>query len=74
MEITGYKYNTEAEAKQAQTDLRVHYLGDVKDGQVTSEWVGVDKGTFEGATFFYIKGTFTEVLGESEIFNIDTNE
>ena len=72
MEITGYKYSLEAEALKAQLHLRLYYLGEIKEGQVTSEWVNINEGKFEGVTLFYIKGTFTKVLGLAQVFNIDT--
>jgi hypothetical protein len=74
MEITGYKYLIEQDALDAQTALRVFYLGDpIPPDRETREWVNVYFGTYEGESFWYIVGDFTEVLGTPTTFNIDTN-
>ena len=68
--MVGYKYTTEQEALNAQETLRLHYLGEPKEGAVTTQWVSVETGTFEGESFWYILGDF-EVIGTPTTFNID---
>jgi len=75
MELTGYKYLIEADALQAQTDLRLYYLGDtIPDGNVTREWVSVESGTYQSESFWYIVGDYTEAIGSPIVFNIDIEE
>ena len=71
--MTGYKYTTEQEALDAQETLRIHYLGEPKEGVVTTQWVNVETGTFEGESFWYILGEF-EVIGTPITFDIDVEE
>jgi len=81
-EITGYKFQVQAAADNAQNSLRVHYLGDRPQGNTngdgkaygTTEWVSVEQGTFEGSSFYYIVGDFSPVLGNPTTFNIDVEE
>ena len=70
--MVGYKYRTEQEALDAQEALRVYYLGEPKEGAVTTQWVGVETGTFDGESFWYIIGDF-EIIGIPTTFNIDMN-
>ena len=70
--MVGYKYRTEQEALDAQEALRVYYLGEPKEGAVTTQWVDVETGTFDGESFWYIIGNF-EVIGTPITFNIDMN-
>ena len=73
-EVTGYKFNSINAAENAQNSLRVHYLGEPKEGCVTTQWVNVETGTFEGESFWYILGDFSPVLGFPQVFNIDVEE
>jgi hypothetical protein len=68
--MLGYKYTTEQEALNAKETLRIHYLGEPKDGAVTTQWVNVETGTFEGESFWYILGDF-EVIGTPITFDIE---
>lgn len=68
--MVGYKYTTEQEALNAQETLRLHYLGETKEGAITTQWVSVETGTFEGESFWYIAGDF-EVIGTPITFDIE---
>jgi hypothetical protein len=71
--MIGYKYTTEQEALNDQETLRIHYLGEHKEGVITTQWVSVETGTFEGESFWYILGDF-EVIGTPITFDIDVEE
>ena len=81
-EITGYKFNVQAAADNAQNSLRVHYMGDRPQGNpngdgkpyTTTQWVSVESGTYEGDSFFYIVGDFAPVLGFPQVFNVDVED
>jgi hypothetical protein len=78
-EITGYKFQVEAAAKNAQNSLRVHYLGNrpsPPQGETwtTTEWVSVEFNDGASGTFYYFQGDFAPVLGNPSIFNIDIEE
>ena len=74
-QVTGYKYLIEQDALDAQTALRVFYLGDtIPDGNVTNEWVSVESGIYQSESFWYIVGDYTEVIGSPIVFNIDIIE
>ena len=81
-EVTGYKFQVQAAAENAQNSLRVHYMGDRPQGNpngdgkpyTTTEWVEVQQGTFEGSSFFYIVGDFSPVLGLPQIIEIEVEE
>lgn len=74
-EVTGYKFNVEAAAKNAQNSLRVHYLGGRPAGDyVTTEWVNVEHNTGASGDFYYFLGDYSPVLGNPTMFNIDTED
>ena len=81
-EVTGYKFNVQAAADNAQNSLRVHYMGDRPQGNpngdgkayTTTQWVSVESGTYEGDSFFYIVGDFAPVLGFPQVFNVDVED
>jgi hypothetical protein len=77
--VTGYKFQVEAAAANAQNSLRVHYLGNrpaPPQGETwtTTEWVSVETGTFEGNTFYYFLGDYAPVLGNPTEFDIDYDD
>ena len=82
MEVTGYKFQVQAAAENAQSALRVHFMGDRQQGNpngdgkpyTTTEWVEVHQGTFEGSSFFYIIGDFAPVLGMPQVIQIEVDE
>ena len=78
-EITGYKFQVEAAALNAQSSLRVFYLGNrpaPPQGEtwVTTEWVEVQHNTGDSGNFFWFAGDFAPVLGNPSVFNIDIDE
>lgn len=78
-EITGYKFQVEAAARNAQNSLRVHYLGNrpaPPQGEtwVTTEWVDVNYNDGASGTFYWFAGDFSPVLGNPSTFNIDLDE
>jgi len=78
-EITGYKFQVQAAADNAQNSLRVHYLGNrpaPPQGEtwVTTEWVSVEFNDGASGTFYYILGDYAPVLGFPQTFNIDLEE
>jgi len=78
-EVTGYKFQVQAAAENAQNSLRVHYLGNrpaPPQGEtwVTTEWVSVEFNDGASGTFYYILGDYAPVLGFPQTFNIDLEE
>ena len=81
-QITGYKFQVEAAALNAQSALRVHYLGGRPAGNpngdgkpyVTTDWVEVQHNTGDSGDFFWFAGDFAPVLGNPSVFNIDIDE
>jgi len=76
-EITGYKFQVEQAAVNAQNALRVHYLDGRPpnpQGYVTTEWVSVEFNDGASGTFYYFYGDFAPVLGNAEVFNIDISD
>lgn len=81
-EVTGYKFQVENAATNAQNALRVHYMGDRPQGNpngdgkpyTTTEWVSVEYNDGASGTFYYILGDFAPVLGFPQVFNIDVDE
>lgn len=68
MEVTGYKYQTLAEANEAKDSLRAYYLDGRQPGNyVTTELVSVKQDT-QG--FYYFLGDYSPVLGSPTAFNI----
>jgi hypothetical protein len=65
MTVKGYKYNTEAEAKVAQTQCREHYGIPRYPTSTTTEWVMIEE--VEDTENFWVIGwndTLNVVLGE----------
>lgn len=78
-EITGYKFQVEAAARNAQSSLRAFYLGNRPAGNpngdgkpyVTTDWVEVQHNTGSEGDFFWFEGDFAPILGNPSVFNID---
>jgi hypothetical protein len=77
-EITGYKFQVEQAATNAQNALRVHFLDGrppaPPEGYTTTEWVSVKHNDGVSGTFFYFYGSFAPILGQPEVFNIDISD
>jgi hypothetical protein len=81
-EVTGYKFQVQAAAENAQNSLRVNYLGGRPQGNpngdgkpyTTNEWVEVSHNTGASGDFYYFLGDFSPVLGQPQVFNIDVEE
>lgn len=81
-EITGYKFQVQAAAENAQNSLRVHYLGGRANGNpngdgkpyTTTQWVEVNFNDGASGTFYWFAGDFSPVLGNPSTFNIDIEE
>lgn len=81
-EVTGYKFQVQAAAENAQNALRVHYLGGRPQGNpngdgkpyTATEWVEVSHNDGVSGTFYYILGDFSPVLGNPQVFNIDVED
>jgi hypothetical protein len=81
-EVTGYKYQVQAAAENAQNALRVHYLGGRPqgnpngDGKVytTTEWVSVEFNDGASGTFYYFLGDYAPILGPAQVFDVDEEE
>lgn len=81
-EITGYKFQVEAAALNAQNSLRVFYLGSRPAGNpngdgkpyTTTEWVNISFNNGENGTFYYFAGDFSPILKNPSTFNIDLEE
>jgi len=81
-EVTGYKWNSENAANNAQNSLRVHYMGDRPSGNpngdgkpyTTTQWVEVSHNVGPSGDFFYFLGDFAPVLGFPQVFDIDVEE
>ena len=78
MEVTGYKFQVEQAALNAQSSLRVHYLGNrppaPPEGYTTTEWVDVRYNEGDSGTFYYFLGSYFPVLGQAQTFDIDLPE
>jgi hypothetical protein len=82
MEVTGYKYQVQAAADNAQNALRVHYLGGRPSGNpngdgkpyTTTEWVSVEFNDGASGTFYYFLGDYAPVLGPAQVFDIEIIE
>lgn len=77
-EITGYKFQVEQAAKNAQNALRVHYFTNrppaPPEGYTTTEWVDVEFNDGASGTFYYFLGDYAPVLGNATNFNIDIED
>jgi len=81
-EVTGYKFNSEQGASNAQNSLRVHYMGDRPQGNpngdgkpyTTTQWVSVEHNDGASGNFYYFLGDYSPVLGFPKVFNIDVEE
>jgi hypothetical protein len=81
-EVTGYKFQVQAAAENAQNSLRAHYLGGRQEGNpngdgkpyTTTEWVSVEFNDGASGTFYWFAGDFSPVLGNPTTFNIDVEE
>ena len=81
-QVTGYKFQVQAAAENAQNSLRVHYMGDRPQGNpngdgkpyTTTQWVSVEHNDGASGTFYYIVGDFSPVLGFPQVFDIDVEE
>ena len=79
---TGYKFQVQSAAENAQNALRVHYLGDRAAGNTngdgkpytTTEWVSVEFNDGASGTFFWFAGDYSPVLGQPQVFDIDVEE
>lgn len=74
MEVTGYKFQVEQAAVNAQSSLRVFYLGSrpaPPDGETwgTTEWVEVRYDSI--GDFYYFIGDFAPVLGTPDTFDVE---
>ena len=58
MEVTGYKFQVEQAAVNAQSSLRVFYLGS-------------RPAPPDGETFYYFEGDFAPVLGTPDTFDVE---
>lgn len=76
MEITGYKYNTEDEAKAARQLCDDHYGMPLTPDSVTKNWVNYDHASLNTPEFWYITSheTISDILGETETFVVDQPE
>lgn len=76
MRVQGYKFNTEAAAKNAQKSLKNHFLSGRPQGQyITTEWVSVEYNNGNSGEFWYFLGDYSPVLGNNpQEFEIDTEE
>ena len=72
MEITGYKYTTETEAKLARKQCADHYGLPVAPDDVTKYWVDYEEASNNSPVFWYI--VFDEsirvVLGNPTTFEV----
>ena len=77
--VTGYKFQVESAATNAQASLRVHYLGNrpaPPQGETwtTTEWVSVEFNDGDSGTFYYFLGDYAPVLGNPIEFDIDYDD
>ena len=76
-EITGYKFQVEQAAVNAQSALRVHFLDGRPpnpQGYTTTEWVSVSHNDGASGNFYYFYGSYAPILGNPSVFDIDINE
>lgn len=81
-QVTGYKYQVQAAAENAQNALRVHYIGDRPAGNpngdgkpyTTTEWVEVSHNDGASGDFFWFAGDYAPVLGPAQVFDVDVEE
>lgn len=73
-EVTGYKWNNENAAKNAQSSARVHFGIPVNDEAVTKEYFQPLHNTGVSGDFWYFIGDISPVLGNPTTFNIDLDE
>jgi hypothetical protein len=81
-EVTGYKYQVQAAADNAQNALRGHYMGDRPAGNpngdgkpyTTTEWVSVEFNDGASGTFYYFLGDYAPILGPAQAFDVDVEE
>lgn len=81
-EVTGYKFQVQAAADNAQNSLRVHYMGDRAAGNpngdgkayTTTQWVSVEHNDGASGDFYYFLGDYAPVLGFPQVFDIDVEE
>lgn len=74
-EVTGYKWNSENAAQNAQTAAKAHYLDGRPAGDyVTSQWFEAVHNTGASGDFWYFIGDISPVLGNPTTFDIDIDE
>jgi hypothetical protein len=78
-EVTGYKFQVEQAATNAQNALRVHYLGNRPEppqGETwtTTEWVEIRFNDGPSGAFYYFLGDYAPILGPAQVFNTDIED
>ena len=73
MEVTGYKYTTEAQAQTARQQCADHYGLPVAPDDVTIYWVNYLEASNNSPVFWYIifDESIRSVLGEPTTFNVE---
>ena len=73
MEITGYKFNTEAEAIAARQLCDDHYGMPLSPDAVTKHWTDYNHASLNTPEFWYIIGheSISDILGTTETFLVE---
>ena len=72
MEITGYKYTTEAEAQTARQQCANYYGLPVSPDDVTKYWVDYEEASNDSPVFWYIEfdESIRVILGNPTTFEV----
>ena len=73
MEITGYKYSTEAEAQTARQQCADYYGLPVSPDDITKYWVDYKEASNDNPIFWYIEfdETLRAILGDPITFEVN---
>jgi hypothetical protein len=75
MIISGYKYDSIAEAETAIQQCNVYYNIPAEPGDVTQDWAGYQTAVFDNPVFYYIiaNDTLVPVLGQPSDFEVTSD-
>lgn len=72
MEVIGYKYNTEEEAKEVRKQCADHYGLPIAPDDITIYWVDYDEAELNSPVFWFIyyDDSLRDILGTPETFDV----
>jgi hypothetical protein len=74
VEVTGYTWNNEQAARNANNAAKVHFGVPVDQEAITTEWIEPIHNVGSEGDFWYWIGDLSTVFGTPETFNINIDE